>query len=72
MRLAIALFFFSHGFILSSWASRIPNIKTYLSISDAELGTLLLLMPIGQISTMPMSAKIISKYGSKNIVQFGF
>lgn len=72
MRLAIALFFFSHGFILSSWASRIPNIKTYLSISDAELGTLLLLMPIGQISTMPMSAKIINKYGSKNIVQFGF
>ncbi|WP_313185923.1 MFS transporter [Sphingobacterium siyangense] len=72
MRLAIALFFFSHGFILSSWASRIPNIKTYLSISDAELGTLLLLMPIGQISTMPMSAKIISKYGSKNMVQFGF
>lgn len=72
MRLAIALFFFSHGFILSSWASRIPNIKTYLFISDAELGTLLLLMPIGQISTMPMSAKIISKYGSKNMVQFGF
>lgn len=72
MRLAIALFFFSHGFILSSWVSRIPNIKTYLSISDAELGTLLLLMPIGQISTMPMSAKIISKYGSKNMVQFGF
>lgn len=72
MCLAIALFFFSHGFILSSWASRIPNIKTYLSISDAELGTLLLLMPIGQISTMPMSAKIISKYGSKNKVQFGF
>ncbi|MDR0229224.1 MAG: MFS transporter [Flavobacteriaceae bacterium] len=72
IRLAIALFFFSHGLILSSWASRIPNIKMYLNISDAQLGTLLLLMPIGQISTMPLSAKIISKFGSKNIVQFSF
>lgn len=72
MRIAISLFFFSHGLILSSWASRIPSIKTYFNISDAALGTLLLLMPIGQISTMPMSAKIIQKYGSKKVVQFAF
>lgn len=72
LRLAISLFFFSHGLILSSWASRIPSIKTHLHISDAELGTLLLLMPIGQISTMPKSAKIIGKYGSRTIVLLAF
>lgn len=72
IRLTIALFFFSHGFILSSWASRIPSIKTYLALSEAELGTLLLLMPLGQISTMPLSAKLIHKYSSKKIVQIGF
>lgn len=72
IRLAVSLFFFSHGLILSSWASRIPTIKTYLGISEAELGTLLLLMPIGQISTMPLSAKLINRYSSKTIVKFGF
>ncbi|AJH14456.1 MFS transporter [Myroides profundi] len=72
MRLAIALFFFAHGLILSSWASRIPSIKTYLSISEAELGTLLLLMPIGQISTMPTAAKLVNRLGSKKVVQYGF
>lgn len=72
MRLAIALFFFSHGLILSSWASRIPSIKTYLGISEAELGTLLLLMPIGQISTMPTAAKLVNRLGSKKVVQYGF
>ncbi len=72
VRLAVSLFFFSHGLILSSWASRIPSIKTYLHISDAELGTLLLLMPIGQISTMPQSAKLIDRYGSRTIVLLAF
>ncbi|MDM1362405.1 MFS transporter [Myroides marinus] len=72
IRLAVSLFFFSHGLILSSWASRIPSIKTQLNISEAELGTLLLLMPIGQISTMPITAKLVDKYGSKSIVKYGF
>ncbi|KUF42821.1 MFS transporter [Myroides marinus] len=72
IRLAVSLFFFSHGLILSSWASRIPSIKTQLNISEAELGTLLLLMPIGQISTMPITAKLVDKYGSKSIVKYSF
>jgi hypothetical protein len=33
--------------VASSWASRIPIIKEALSINEAQLGTLLLLMPIG-------------------------
>ena len=71
-RFAIALFFFAHGLILSSWASRIPSIKTHLAISEAELGTLLLLMPLGQISTMPISAKLIHRFSSKKMIQIGF
>ncbi|MDR0196578.1 MAG: MFS transporter [Myroides sp.] len=72
IRLAISLFFFAHGLVLSSWASRIPSIKTRLGISEAELGILLLLMPIGQILTMPIAAKLIDQYSSKNIVKYSF
>lgn len=69
MPTACFLLFFAHGLVFSSWASRIPIIKTALSISEAELGTLLLLMPIGQISTMVLAGKLISIYGSSWIIK---
>lgn len=69
MPTACFLLFFAHGLVFSSWASRIPIIKDALSINEAELGTLLLLMPIGQLSTMMLSGKLISKYGSSRIIK---
>lgn len=69
MPTACFLLFFAHGLVFSSWASRIPIIKNALSINEAELGTLLLLMPIGQLSTMVLAGKLISKYGSSQIIK---
>lgn len=72
MPTACFLLFFAHGLVFSSWASRIPIIKDALSINEAELGTLLLLMPIGQLSTMVLAGKLISKYGSSQIIKSCF
>lgn len=72
MPTACFLLFFAHGLVFSSWASRIPIIKNALSINEAELGTLLLLMPIGQLSTMVLAGKLISKYGSSQIIKSCF
>lgn len=69
IRLAVSLFFFSQGLAFSSWASRIPTIKSELGISEGQLGTLLLFMPIGQLCTMALSGKLVAKYGSKNVLQ---
>ena len=69
IRLAVSLFFFSQGLAFSYWASRIPTIKSELGISEGQLGTLLLLMPIGQLCTMALSGKLVAKYGSKNVLQ---
>lgn len=63
------LLFCAHGLVFSSWASRIPIIKDALSINEAELGTLLLLMPIGQLSTMVLAGKLISIHGSSWIIK---
>ncbi len=68
----VFLLFFAHGLVFSSWASRIPIIKEALSINEAQLGTLLLLMPIGQLSTMMLSGKLISRYGSSRIIKSCF
>ncbi|SDI36927.1 MFS transporter [Chryseobacterium jejuense] len=72
MPTACFLLFFAHGLVFSSWASRIPIIKDALSINEAQLGTLLLLMPIGQLSTMMLSGKLISKYGSSRMIKSCF
>lgn len=67
-RIAVALFYFGQGIAFASWASRIPDIKHNLSISDGTLGSILLCLPLGQLVTMPTSARLVTKYGSKKIL----
>src|SRR5690606_34557767 len=68
IRLAVSLFYFGQGLAFASWASRIPVIKSALQLTEAELGTVLLALPIGQLMTMPISGKLVSKYGSHRIM----
>lgn len=68
IRLAVSLFYFGQGLAFASWASRIPHIKTALNLSEAQLGTVLLMLPIGQLLTMPISGKLVSKYGSDKVM----
>lgn len=69
--LATSLFFFGMGFCFSTWASRIPDIKSSLHMSEAALGTMLFALPIGQLFAMPFSGKLVTKYGSKSITVIG-
>jgi MFS family permease len=68
MRLAVSAFYFAMGLCFASWASRIPDIKTKLHLSEAELGTILFALPVGQILTMPLSGRLVTKYGSRTVV----
>jgi MFS family permease len=71
VRLATALLFFGMGFCFATWASRIPDIKSTLHLSEAALGTLLFALPFGQLIAMPFSGKVVAKYGSRNIAILG-
>ena len=64
VRLATSLFFFGMGFSFATWASRIPDIKAMLQLSEAALGTLLFALPMGQLVAMPFSGKLVTRYGS--------
>ena len=68
IRLAVSLFYFGQGLAFASWASRIPIIKAELGLNEAQLGTCLLALPLGQLMTMPLSGKLVSKYGSHRIM----
>ena len=69
VRTAVSVFFFCQGLAFASWASRIPDIKTTLNLNEAELGTLLLSLPIGQLCTMPLSGRLVTRFGSKYVLQ---
>lgn len=71
VRFATALFFFGMGFCFATWASRIPDLKLTLNLSESDLGTILFALPIGQLLAMPLSGKVVAKYGSRKIAILG-
>jgi MFS family permease len=71
-RIALSAFFFLSGFCFSSWASRIPTIKANLDINEAELGTLLLVMPLSQFAGLPLSGWLVSKFDSRGPLAVAF
>ena len=69
IRIAVSAFFFCQGLCFASWASRIPDIKTSLHLSDALLGSILLALPAGQLAAMPFSGRLVTQYGSKKVLR---
>lgn len=70
IRLAVAMIYFSMGLCFSSWASRIPDIKTALLLSDAMFGSILFALPVGQFLMMPFSGKLVTRFGSPKVMAF--
>lgn len=71
-RYFLSLFFFLSGFCFASWASRIPTIKTVFNYNEAELGTILLFMPISSLVGLPLSGWLVSRYDSRVPLTGGF
>lgn len=64
-RVSISLVFFFSGLIFSSWASRIPDIKDRFGLSEAELGGILFMLPLGSLSALPFAGWIVHRFNSK-------
>ena len=71
-RFFLGLFFFLSGFCFASWASRIPTIKETFGYNEAELGTILLFMPISSLIGLPFSGWLVSRYDSRMPLAGGF
>ncbi|MCC3159023.1 MFS transporter [Hymenobacter sp. 15J16-1T3B] len=61
----MAAWFFLQGLIFASWASRIPAIQQRMSLSEGDLGLLLLAIPLGQLPSLPLTGWLVHKYGSR-------
>lgn len=66
---AISTIFFCYGLTFASWASRIPSIQEKFSLSEAELGTLLLMLPIGSFISLPIAGYLVAKWNSFLVIR---
>ena len=70
IRFAVGMFYFGMGLSFATWASRIPDIKTALHLTEGDLGSILFALPMGQLVIMPFSGKMVTKFGSHRILIF--
>ena len=64
-RAALSTYFFLSGLCFATWASRIPTIKEFFNFNEAELGSVLLAMPISSLIGLPISGWLVSKFDSR-------
>lgn len=64
-RISLSAYFFLVGFCFSTWASRIPTIKSVFDLNEAELGNLLLVMPVSSLIGLPISGWLVSRFNSR-------
>jgi len=67
-RIAVSFFFFLAGLCFSTWASRIPNIQQKLHLSNAALGGVLLGLPAGLLTSLPIAGWLVAKFSSRPVL----
>ncbi len=70
MRWGVSFFYLMQGVCFATWASRIPDLKSLLLLSDAALGSILLALPLGQLCAMPLSGRLTTRLGSRQMLTF--
>jgi MFS family permease len=60
--------FIGSGFAFASWASRIPQVRSHLHLSPAQLGLMLLSIAVGSLLALPLSGPVVHRLGSRRTV----
>lgn len=66
---ALFMFFFLPGLLMASWATRTPAIRDILSVSTAEMGTVLFGLSVGSMSGILCSAWLVKRFGTRNVIR---
>ena len=67
-RLAVSALFTLSGFCFATWASRIPDLKATLHLSEGQLGRLLLALPAGSVVALPLAGWLTDTVGARRVV----
>ncbi len=64
-RVAVSLLFLMNGFVVGSWAPKIPEFAERLELTKFQLGLMILVFGIGSLTMMPIAGAQIAKHGSR-------
>jgi predicted MFS family arabinose efflux permease len=67
-RLAVSLMFLANGFVVGSWAPKIPEFAARLQLDESELGLMIMCFGIGSLCAMPAVGAMISREGSRRLM----
>jgi MFS family permease len=70
-RIALGSMFFFVGLCFSSWAARIPDVQAKFQLSEGQLGTLLLFLPLGSVIGLPIAGWSVHQFGSRRVIMIG-
>ncbi|MDO8966756.1 MAG: MFS transporter [Algoriphagus sp.] len=70
-RTALGAMFFFVGLCFASWAARIPDIQAKFELSEGQLGTMLLFLPLGSLLGLPLAGWAVHQYGSRRVIMIG-
>lgn len=70
-RNAVALVFGLNGLCFATLASRVPDLRESLDLSNGALGALLLSVAVGSMVGMPVSGHLIERWGAGAVVRLG-
>lgn len=70
-RNAVALVFALNGLCFATLASRVPDLRESLDLSNGALGALLLSVAVGSMIGMPVSGHLIERWGAASVVRLG-
>jgi MFS family permease len=71
-RISLSTYFFLSGLCFASWAARIPTIKTFFNLNDAQLGSVLITMPLAALVGTVASGWLVSKFDSRGPLLVSF
>jgi MFS family permease len=60
--------FTGSGFVISTWASRIPQVRSHLRLDPSRLGLVLFAIAAGSVIALPLSGPLVARFGSRRSV----
>lgn len=70
-RAAVAVVFALNGLLVASFISRVPDVRSSLGLDNGALGLLLLAMAVGSLTALPLSGRLVARFGGAAVVRGG-
>lgn len=67
-RNAVGAVFVLNGFLFASWVSRIPDARDRLSLTNGQLGLLLLALSAGSLLALPLAGAFLRRLGAARVL----